>query len=1275
MTTISRPPVAPVSFVPQVPEAPIIAVGGARDDTVPQHSSPTRPQRPLHDSRSLRAVLLDGLADPLREPQNRVQRHAAKAVGAGERFPTVAETSDADKKLQKNLNRWLRTGNPPDNAVPKKASIAPFIALYNAALKDSRLQAWVESKGFKPETVRVLDGAVVGIVVRDGKETFQRFSATDGSGWGQVSTQVSALQRILSPNNWGIPLGIGAAAANIPLIVLLDFYGVQAPRNEKAMALLGKQLKGNGWPSISQAQRDQWAAQLKQQRRCKEDGAVRERLSELLQPLLEGKEDNDPLDLNGLSVVVAPGASLDQLSKKNRERFQQFLASATFQAFLDKTGFQRLGAESGAHEYRLSAGDLQMRDRAGQWVSLLRAFEDEVGKVSRGGNADAQAAARQMGAELDRLVTLSKKTGDALYSTRTYDARQAMAHYALDVPQTVGQMRAALSGFNTQLPAPPPAGNYAGMTPYGAGLGDLPGAARHILKSASKQVMALFKAFSPDPSGFQSFPDPDSQLAAFFDSPGASALADTIAKSLKLFAVADGQALPRADRHQVLATALKFSVDAPVPGLPGTVAGYDLYQPANLGRTLKQVRSDVERRLIDKGVDPKVSALMAHLYLAQSAPEMLIKRDPGLPDDPLNPLNGDPLSIKVGSTAWMNVRLASAMAGDSRLNLQQALALARQAPTGPNHEALIKMMGAQAVLDWGVMAGIYPATSDRTYSSTDYEAASKAFTEREKTTRDAFEALTREPPTQRSLLVKQLASLFPEMTEQEIRAARLDLVTDEPYDPRNHAHLETRQPLLVDFILAGQAEDASFWLKLTASFNGLFKGDKTYNFNHPQISQATFFQRISRLPTITSLVQPAVDQYLADRRKAQATAMKLAFAELPLKQRTALESSNEIQFFTLRTGTGESLEHDKAPDSKVATKRGTHGLLMRYETGQATPKYGYYEVFPNSMKIIERTDLPDDLPLGDHITRGYEPTGLGGYSPIKVQKGVTLPYDFEAYRSGTVPRSGVSSEVIIEKYGRPLRGSGDKANPRAPNTFVSSTTAKLVDTLLAYSFDGKREALLDYANQPTRLERRRAYPFASGTPIFTAENARTVLSLIPFVGALADLVEGNTRAGVQGLLIDMASLIATGGWAGVKSFAKGAKILIRFNRTPFSMAALKGAGTFLRGVFNPLESLPEIVRAGPNALKTFARGRPFRLGSSTFLPVKTFEQWRWTVGAHDTLFAPSSASDSQWAGSRKGSIGHQQVHAIQKSGYWYAINPLTQRPEGTPLEQFIPQAN
>jgi hypothetical protein len=73
--------------------------------------------------------------------------------------------------------------------------------------------------------------------------------------------------------------------------------------------------------------------------------------------------------------------------------------------------------------------------------------------------------------------------------------------------------------------------------------------------------------------------------------------------------------------------------------------------------------------------------------------------------------------------------------------------------------------------------------------------------------------------------------------------------------------------------------------------------------------------------------------------------------------------------------------------------------------------------------------------------------------------------------------------------------------------------------------------------------------------------------------------------------------------------------------------------------------------------------------------VKTFEQWRWTMGARDALFAGPGTSANHWAGSRKGFIGNQQVDAVQKQGSWYAINPLTQRPEGSPLERFVPQAS
>ncbi|OPA86770.1 hypothetical protein BFW87_24590 [Pseudomonas fluorescens] len=1167
--------------------------------------------------------------------------------------------------------QWLNSGHANENLIPKNASGTPFIEAYERAVHEPHLQAWFKSKGFKLATVRVFSDCVTGIVVRDGKEIFQRFSTTDGSGWGLAGRNISAAQNALSPNDLGMPGMPGKLQDLVPRDVLLDFYGVRPPLNEKSAPQLGKKLKKDGWPTISVAQREQWEGSFKQQAQRRDDNALRADLAEQLRSLIQGKSDSDPLTLDEHRVVAAPGSALDQRSNKARKQFLEFLASPAFTAFLKKTGFEEPGSEFRMTEFRLSEGDLQMRNRAGQWVPLQRAFDDEVSKVATGGSKEEQAAARKMNADYNVLVGMAKKTGNALYSTRTYDARQALAMYAPDAANTVGQLRATLGWLDTQLPQPPLARDYAGLTPYGPG--GLSDAVMDKLKGSSTQVMALLKAFSGRWSGFESFPDPDSQLAAFFDSAQATALAETIAKSLRLYSVAEGQVLPKTDRHQLLAAALKLSVEAPVPGQSGTVAGYGLYQAGNNGRTLKEVRSDVETHLEKKGVDSKVSSLMAHLFLAQSAPEMLIKKDPTVPADTAQLLNQDPESIKVGSTGWLNLRLGCALvdslgvAGGSRsLNFTQIMALSRLSAAGPEQETLIKQLATQPLLDWGVMTGIFPATSDGKYSPGDYEAASKAFTERENQTREAFATLLSESPTQTSLLVKQLALLFPEMTEEGIRNIKVERESDIDVVVLNNTHLirPAAPRLLTDVILMNQAVgDPQHGLR-ESRVSGV----------NLKMSSAAFKERLKQLPMIMPLVAPAVDKYTADARAAQATALKLMIAQLPLEDRRALESG-KIEFFSVRNETGEDVEADTGADSKVAKNKGTHGLLMRYETDAVEPRFGYFEVFPGSMKMVKRTDLPETLPLGGKVENGQKPFGPFAYVNAQFQKGTRQPFDFEAYDTGSMPRSGVQSQVIIERYGTALPDTPSTFRSRIPNSFVSSKTAHIVNRLQAYSFADDRAARIAHANEPTALHKSK-HPYATST-LFTAENARSILSLIPYVGAIADLVDGKTEDGIKGLLIDLASFVATGGLAGAKSFAKGLRMLIPFSGKPFSMAGLKGAGTFFRGLFNPLESIPDIMRSGPNAinaLKMVAKGQTIRLGANLYLPVKTFEQWRWTLGARDTLFAGSSRSASQWPGARMGASDNREVLAVEKNGAWYAINPISGKPEGAPLERFTPQA-
>lgn len=65
-------------------------------------------------------------------------------------------------------------------------------------------------------------------------------------------------------------------------------------------------------------------------------------------------------------------------------------------------------------------------------------------------------------------------------------------------------------------------------------------------------------------------------------------------------------------------------------------------------------------------------------------------------------------------------------------------------------------------------------------------------------------------------------------------------------------------------------------------------------------------------------------------------------------------------------------------------------------------------------------------------------------------------------------------------------------------------------------------------------------------------------------------------------------------------------------------------------------------------------------------------QWKWTLDASGTQFA--RPSDGKFPGARKGFSGKKQVLAVQKNGSWYAINPISNRPEATPLEQFTPES-
>lgn len=719
-------------------------------------------------------------------------------------FPSSEDAKTADGRLQNTLAQWLISGRLRANPIPPNASIQPYTDAFSAAVREPQVQAWLKSKGLDVATTRIFNDGVEGMVQVDGKSVIRRFTTTDGSGWWEVGAKVTDAVNALCPDYFGVLHPDERTGAFRHVDVILKFYGVESPAHSRGGPQLGEQLKKNGWPPISDEKRTQWRQQFDQLMQKNSDIDARSHLASQLQALIKDKGPGDELNLSDQLVVLDRTSTLAKNSQLPRERFVEWLASAPFKAFIDKTGLA--GTDN---VYRICEGKLELRGTDMQWIDLHSYLHDEISS----GTLSEIAAHNVLITDVDQFVELSKVSGNALYSQPMFDAQQFLRFCALDCPGTVSHVNSAIGWLTQKLPPSPIVADYAGLTPYTWAPGALSPSNLTALRAKAIGAGSVTQLLLDHLAQYSSLTDHDLKLQVFFDSPTAMAKAQELAQMLGLIEVVEGKPLSRVRCHQLLAAAIKVGATAEIPGKPGVVAGYEIYQPSNLGRTLDEVRSDIETHLKRAGVAVAAAPVISHLLLAQAAPEFLIKPDPKVPAQAPAALKLSPGQVSIASTAWMTLRLGCAMAeklagpGSSRaLNINQARALTQLAPMGPEHEQLIKGLGTQPLLDWAVMSGLFPKTSDGRYSPGDYATAAQAFADRESSLRVAFQSMTSEPPNQTNVLVDQLALLFPELTKEQIGNFKLELDTPQPYVPRQHAHLETRQPLLTDVILAQQAK-------------------------------------------------------------------------------------------------------------------------------------------------------------------------------------------------------------------------------------------------------------------------------------------------------------------------------------------------------------------------------------------------------------------------------------------------------------------------------------
>ncbi|HEF4763236.1 TPA: hypothetical protein SAN82_005714 [Pseudomonas putida] len=1148
------------------------------------------------------------------------QRRAAEWTIEALAMRHLEGASAADKTLIYNLAGMLHTNQHHPIVIPEGTLIHSPVKLYQQAVNQKAILDFFDSKGMDLSTLRIFHDSVTGAITENGETITYRFTLWDNSGWWQVAKPLLPMLKLLDPDGVGLRhLGVGATALRYEEI--LSFYGVSQPSSSAAAQVLASQLEASGFPEFSSGKKARLDKAIEEVKQANEEAEERAQLIMALELGVKDKPDNASVSLSDtlIDFVCEP---LAQASQEIRHRLNDFLA---LPLMVDTCEAQKV--DCSACPVRVTERKIQIfiEDK---WVDLTGAVNTQP----------------VLKAELEKLFEQTQTSGNALYSSSSSDLLQLVRFKGFDAPANAGEVRNIMRWLTMALPPSPPLGNYATDSLKGdATFFTLSNTEKAKIIELSKELMDGSPSFI-EALGVEQFnntsldyrrANADSLIRELINTDESESWGQQLIAKLNWYGAAEGQTGSSLHYQYLLLTAIKLSIDPDMPGQYGTIAGYDIYQPKNMGRELGEIRTDIEDHLIkNKGVNALSAPLVAHLFLAEMAPEFLAH----------NVSKG----IHMGTAKWMTLRLGVAIAeamknGCSRgMTNEQLMELAVLDPVTEESRLLFQSLSVDIIVAWGIMNGVVQQRMSSTYTPGDYEHAAKLFAKQRAELGKAFEVFSCPLRTRRELAMIEIRKVFPSESEEEIEGMKLWTYRLNPEE--NLRASKTDINSLINVYMSHGVDTDVWWLPRAGLSTNQFK------------------QKMAMLPDINDILNESVDDYFKKTRDSFVTTTKLTFAQLPLEDRQCL-ALGKVELFTLREETGRPQENETAEIR--AASRGQHGTLMRCEHGDAV---SYFEVFPAQMRIIKRSDLPRILPLNGVIKR-EDSRGLKGTSKVDVQRGTNLPFDFLAYSTGSEARAGVESpKLIIEKLGRdfsetPLAGHRDESN-FVPNIYYSDKISNIIKELVDNNFlQGRREHFFNAAKESTQLEE---------TDKFFQNITNYLLQLIPFVGCVQDLLSGTNMGLVKGgigCFGDVVSaLFGLGGVAGkavgmIRSFAPAP--VKAFNVLKITVKA--GVS-----VVNPISGLPDLVAGAYGGLKRVTH-RVFEVTQSGITRLQCgIDQLRAFLGgpaseaANNMVVKWTRPRNPIFNGIFNGTDG-TAIHA----GKWYAFDKYG-GPLGPVLENFLP---
>lgn len=211
------------------------------------------------------------------------------------------------------------------------------------------------------------------------------------------------------------------------------------------------------------------------------------------------------------------------------------------------------------------------------------------------------------------------------------------------------------------------------------------------------------------------------------------------------------------------------------------------------------------------------------------------------------------------------------------------------------------------------------------------------------------------------------------------------------------------------------------------------------------------------------------------------------------------------------------------------------------------------------------------------------------------------------------------------------------------------------------NFIHHRDSLLKIAQGELPLEQNREV---------LRRNDNILLSMVPFVGAIMDLARGNWVEGTRGLLIDTVGAFVGGAGSTLGPLVKSTKVVAPFGAKAFRV--LEKGVTVISGFLNPLDGSADLLVAGAKGIFAVPKLLSKAPNPNLFIALGAVEEkLRTYLGVSGGVRKLATSQGGKHAGTSDGHYHGRSVSAVQAQGQWYATDPETGWPIGTPLDGFF----